>query len=121
MALLRQWRRGLALAALLALHLALAAAQSPAAAPAQPTPTPAPTKGKNKHRKKDKRGKKAFGPGPEPLSPTGPAALSPAENQADVSGPAPSAFDLNGSNRQYGQWGFVLQTVMAALLLSLAW
>uniref|UniRef100_A0A0D3EIT0 Uncharacterized protein n=1 Tax=Oryza barthii TaxID=65489 RepID=A0A0D3EIT0_9ORYZ len=67
MALLRQWRRGLALAALLALHLAVAAAQSPAAAPAQPTPTP------------------------------------------------------NGSNRQYGQWGFVLQTVMAALLLSLAW
>jgi hypothetical protein len=71
-----------------------------AEAPAELPPAEAPTKSKNKHRKKNKRGKKASAPAPEPLSPPAPAALSPADNQADVSGPAPSAFDLV-SNAHY--------------------
>jgi hypothetical protein len=94
-----------------------------AEAPATLPPAEAPSKGKNKHkRRKKQHGKKeAPAEAPQPLSPPAPAAPSPADLE-DVSGPAPSAFDVNASSRQHQHWGVVvLQTAMAALLLSLAW
>jgi hypothetical protein len=93
-----------------------------AEAPAELPPAEAPSKGKNKHKRRRKQHGKKEAPAeaPQPLSPPAPAAPSPADLE-DVSGPAPSA-DVNASCRQHQNWAsVVVQTAMAALLLSLAW